>query len=182
MGTAVLGPLAQKTPALLSRPPCRLHPPPSVPLRSAATRHDSIAERPSARMAGPVQTSDGERAGGQRRGLRSERPQDGGSHRDPTGAERRGPRRCSPRSKLDTHRLGVPRSRQKKPGHPRGAGSARAVGRTGRRAGRPGPDGGNQLHPVVSPQFSHLWQVPLRTVSQPQRGQGGASGVELSRR
>jgi len=71
---------------------------------------------------------------------------------------------------------------KKKPGHPRGAGSARAIGRTGQRAGRPGPDGVNQLHPVVSPQFSHLWQVPLRTVSQPQRGQGGASGVELSRR
>src|SRR5438270_10678192 len=54
---------------------------------------------------------------------------------------------------------------------------------TGRRAGRPGPDGlGGQLHPVVSPQFSHLWQVPLRTVSQPQRGQGGASGVEFMRR
>src|SRR5438270_12773499 len=54
---------------------------------------------------------------------------------------------------------------------------------TGRRAGRPGPDGlGGQLHPVVSPQFSHLWQVPLRTVSQPQRGQGGASGVEFRRR
>src|SRR3989441_10672395 len=30
---------------------------------------------------------------------------------------------------------------KKKPGHPRGAGSARAVGRTGQRAGRPGPDG-----------------------------------------
>ena len=71
---------------------------------------------------------------------------------------------------------------KKKPGHPRGAGSARAVGRTGQRAGRPGPDGVGQLHPVVSPQFSHLWQVPLRTVSQPQRGQGGASGVELRRR
>jgi len=71
---------------------------------------------------------------------------------------------------------------KKKPGHPRGAGSARAIGRTGQRAGRPGPDGVNQLHPVVSPQFSHLWQVPLRTVSHPQRGQGGASGVELSRR
>jgi len=55
-----------------------------------------------------------ERTGGQRRGLLSERPRDGGpsrSHRgrakktpalpvgadrDPTGAERRGPRRCSP--------------------------------------------------------------------------------------
>ncbi len=40
---------------------------------------------------------------------------------------------------------------------------------------------GSYEHPVVSPQFSHLWQVPLRTVSQPQRGHGGASGVELSR-
>jgi hypothetical protein len=27
-----------------------------------------------------------------------------------------------------------------------------------------------------------LWQVPLRTVSQPQRGHGGASGVEFIRR
>src|SRR5438552_1756924 len=91
MGTAVLGPLAQKTSALLSRPPCRLHPPPSVPLRSAATRHDSIAERPSARMAGPVQTSDGERAGGQRRGLRSERPQNGGSIAIPPGPSEEDP-------------------------------------------------------------------------------------------
>ena len=40
---------------------------------------------------------------------------------------------------------------------------------------------GSYEHPVVSPQFSHLWQVPFRTVSQPQRGHGGASGVELSR-
>ena len=32
---------------------------------------------------------------------------------------------------------------KKKPGHPRGAGSARAVGRTGRRAGRPGPNEGS---------------------------------------
>src|SRR5687768_1000681 len=39
---------------------------------------------------------------------------------------------------------------------------------------------GSYEHPVVSPQFSHLWQVPFRTVSQPQRGHGGASGVELS--
>jgi len=100
--------------------------------------------------------------------------------------ERRGGcgERTAPNPRQDPHHTASasPRSGQKKPGHPRGAGSARAVGRTGQRAGRPGPDGGNQLHPVVSPQFSHLWQVPLRTVSQPQRGQGGASGVELSRR
>jgi hypothetical protein len=122
----------------------------------------------------------------QRRGLLSERPLPGGpsrshegpSEEDPGGAHR--PSRARTRTPQFATR--VPRSRQKKPGHPRGAGSARAVGRTGQRAGRPGPDGGGQLHPVVSPQFSHLWQVPLRTVSQPQRGQGGASGVELSRR
>src|SRR3989449_11783126 len=72
--------------------------------------------------------------------------------------------------------------RKKEGPAPQGSTECRAVRQTGRRAGRPGPDGVNQLHPVVSPQFSHLWQVPLRTVSQPQRAQGGASGVELSRR
>ena len=109
---------------------------------------------------------------------------DGRSIAIPRGAERGRPRRCSPPLAVTgpAHHSRVRDTDKKKPGHPRGAGSARAVGRTGQRAGRPGPDGGNQLHPVVSPQFSHLWQVPLRTVSQPQRGQGGASGVELSRR
>ena len=105
-----------------------------------------------------------------------------GADRSHRGRAKRTPALLTARRRTHAHRSGVPRFRQEKPGHPRGAGSARAVGRTGRRAGRPGPDGGNQLHPVVSPQFSHLWQVPLRTVSQPQRGQGGASGVELSRR
>src|SRR2546426_8110900 len=59
---------------------------------------------------------------------------------------------------------------------PQGSRECRAVRQTGRRAGRPGPGEVCQLHPVVSPQFSHLWQGPPRTVSQPQRGQGGASG------
>src|SRR2546422_11069128 len=71
--------------------------------------------------------------------------------------------------------------RKKEGPAPQGSRECRAVRQTGRRAGRPGPGEVCQLHPVVSPQFSHLWQVPLRTVSQPQRGQGGASGVELSR-
>ena len=101
---------------------------------------------------------------------------------DAKGGEGAASARPRTRDRTRSQRQGTSAIRTKKPGHPRGAGSARAVGRTGRRAGRPGPDGGNQLHPVVSPQFSHLWQVPLRTVSQPQRGQGGASGVELSRR
>src|SRR5512132_4542755 len=70
---------------------------------------------------------------------------------------------------------------KKKARHPRGAGSAGPSRRTGQRAGRPEPVLGSYEHPVVSPQFSHLWQVPFRTVSQPQRGHGGASGVELSR-
>src|SRR2546425_12876170 len=71
--------------------------------------------------------------------------------------------------------------RKKEGPAPQGSRECRAVRQTGRRAGRPGPGEVCQLHPVVSPQFSHLWQVPLRTVSQPQRGQGGASGVELRR-
>ena len=101
---------------------------------------------------------------------------------DAKGGEGAASARPRTRDRTRSQRQGTSAIRTKKPGHPRGAGSARAVGRTGQRAGRPGPDGVNQLHPVVSPQFSHLWQVPLRTVSQPQRGQGGASGVELSRR
>src|SRR6059036_1264834 len=76
----------------------------------------------------------------------------------------------------------VSQKHKKKARHPRGAGSAGPSRRTGQRAGRPEPVLGSYEHPVVSPQFSHLWQVPLRTVSQPQRGQGGASGVEFMRR
>src|SRR2546426_4399851 len=75
----------------------------------------------------------------------------------------------------------VSQKRKKKARHPRGAGSAGPSRRTGQRAGRPEPVLGSYEHPVVSPQFSHLWQVPLRTVSQPQRGHGGAAGVALSR-
>src|SRR5438552_13498586 len=75
----------------------------------------------------------------------------------------------------------VSQKHKKKARHPRGAGSAGPSRRTGQRAGRPEPVLGSYEHPVVSPQFSHLWQVPLRTVSHPQRGHGGASGVELSR-
>src|SRR6059036_2431679 len=76
----------------------------------------------------------------------------------------------------------VSQKHKKKARHPRGAGSAGPSRRTGQRAGRPEPVLGSYEHPVVSPQFSHLWQVPLRTVSQPQRGHGGASGVEFMRR
>src|SRR3990167_1729456 len=77
----------------------------------------------------------------------------------------------------------VERIKKRKPRHSRGAGGAGA-GRQNGSAGGPTRTGQKrgQLHPVVSPQFSHLWQVPLRTVSQPQRGQGGASGVEFMRR
>jgi len=165
--------------------------------RTDGQRRGLLSERTDGQRRGLLS----ERTGGQRRGLLSERPLHGGPSRSHRGRAKEtpalpvvqtaippgpseGPRRCSrPKLEKDLHTAqAFPRSRQKKPGHPRGAGSARAVGRTGQRAGRPGPDGGNQLHPVVSPQFSHLWQVPLRTVSHPQRGQGGASGVELSRR
>src|SRR6185503_12845959 len=78
-------------------------------------------------------------------------------------------------------------TQRKSPGSP-GEQELPGLRRTGRRAGRPEPGVGRgdlrrpYEHPVVSPQFSHLWQVPLRTVSHPQRGHGGASGVEFMRR
>src|SRR5688572_20732740 len=72
-------------------------------------------------------------------------------------------------------------NRQKEGPAPQGSRECRAIEADWPAGGPARACLGSYEHPVVSPQFSHLWQVPFRTVSQPQRAHGGASGVELSR-